>query len=88
MRPGWTTAALRDVARIHDYIADSNPHAAARVVQALLAAADGLATFPHRGRLVGRNLRELTTIYPYIIRYEISVDEVLILRVRHGMRRP
>ena len=76
------------MARIHDYVADANPYAAARLVHALLVAGDGLATFPHRGRPVGNNLRELTTIYPYIIRYEISGDEVLILRVRHGARRP
>jgi plasmid stabilization system protein ParE len=52
-----------------------------------LAAGDGLVNLPRRGRPVGGNVRELTTVYPYIIRYEISGDEVHILRVRHGMRR-
>jgi toxin ParE1/3/4 len=40
------------------------------------------------GRPVGDNLRELTVVYPYIIRYEVLGNDVTILRVRHGMRRP
>jgi plasmid stabilization system protein ParE len=38
--------------------------------------------------LVGGNLRELTIVYPYVIRYEVLGNDVTILRVRHGMRRP
>ena len=33
-------------------------------------------------------MRELVTVSPYIIRYRISGEEVLILRVRHSARRP
>lgn len=52
----------------------------------LLDAASDLAVFPHRGRLAGMNLRETTVVYPYIIRYRVEGDCVVILRVRHGMR--
>ena len=33
-------------------------------------------------------MRELATIPPYLIRYRVLDDRVLILRVRHGARRP
>ena len=33
-------------------------------------------------------MRELVTAYPYIIRYRIRRDEVVILRVRHASHRP
>jgi plasmid stabilization system protein ParE len=33
-------------------------------------------------------MRELTVVYPYVIRYRITVDHLRILRVRHGARRP
>ncbi len=33
-------------------------------------------------------MREVMTSYPYIIRYRIVGDEIVILRVRHMARRP
>jgi plasmid stabilization system protein ParE len=33
-------------------------------------------------------MRELVTCYPYIIRYRVQGDIVMILRVRHTSRRP
>jgi toxin ParE1/3/4 len=83
----WSPAALREISEIQRYIAQFNPRAAARLAEALLAAGDDLVTFPNRGRSVpGTTLRELTVIYPYIIRYRIAGDQVRILRVRHGRR--
>jgi plasmid stabilization system protein ParE len=59
------------------------------MADALFAAGDNLADFPHRGRPVrGTPMRELVTVSPYIIRYRIAGDTVIILRVRHGARRP
>lgn len=72
--------------QIYIYVADFNPRAAAGLMEALTAAGNSLATFPYRGRPVGDNLRELTLVHPYIIRYEIAGNQVNILRVRHGMR--
>lgn len=89
MRVVWTHAALRGVWRAYDYIVDFNPRAAARMAEALLQAGDSLANFPHRGRLVrGTDMRELLSVHPYIIRYRIAGDDVVILRVRHTSRRP
>jgi toxin ParE1/3/4 len=86
----WSPSALREVARIFDYLAVFNPRAAMEVSVALTDAGDSLIHFPHRGRLVpNTQMRELVTMYPYIIRYRIiRDDEVHILRVRHTARRP
>jgi addiction module RelE/StbE family toxin len=85
----WTRAALNDTDRAYDYLADFNPKAAVRVATALRADGDGLKHFPHRGRPVpGTNMRELVTSHSYLVRYRISGDTVLILRVRHTSRRP
>lgn len=87
MRVAWVRSALREVAHIHDYLSDFNPEAARRVAQALVDAADSLSSLPYRGRPVDGGMRELLTVYPYIIRYELLPDLVRILRVRHGMQR-
>lgn len=83
----WSPSALRDVVQIRRYIANFNPRAAESLMEALIAAGDDLTAFPCRGRPVRGNLRELTLVYPYIIRYRIDANQVLILGVRHGMRR-
>ena len=89
VRVVWSPSALRQVARIFDYLLDFNPRAAAEVSQGLIAAGDSLANFTHRGRPVPKTeMRELVTSYPYIIRYRVVRDEVRILRVRHTSRRP
>jgi toxin ParE1/3/4 len=85
----WTFSALADVADIRRYIGTFNPPAAQRIAARLIAVGNALVNFPDRGRPVpGTDLREATVVYPYIIRYRVDGDRVLILRVRHGMRRP
>ncbi|HYU14021.1 MAG TPA: type II toxin-antitoxin system RelE/ParE family toxin [Stellaceae bacterium] len=85
----WSPAALREISQIYHYIAQFNPHAAIKLAEELFTAGDSLVTFPSRGRPVpGTALRELTVVYPYIIRYRVADDHVRILRVRHGRRRP
>jgi toxin ParE1/3/4 len=85
----WSPAALREIAQIYAYIAQFNPRAAETLARALLMAGDSLAAFPDRGRpIAGTGVRELTIVYPYIIRYRVAADHVRILRVRHGARRP
>jgi toxin ParE1/3/4 len=89
VRVVWTETALRGVWRAYDYLMDFNPRAAVHLAESLLAAGDSLENFPHRGRPVrGTSLRELVTVSPYIIRYRVTSDTVIILRVRHTARRP
>jgi toxin ParE1/3/4 len=89
MQVVWTEPALDGITRSYDYIFAFNPRAAAHMAEALFAAGDSLVQFPHRGRPVrGTAMRELVSVSPYIIRYRIDGDTVVILRVRHSARRP
>jgi toxin ParE1/3/4 len=84
----WTDPALDDIERIRRYITGFNPLAARDMAQRILEAGDGLATFPFRGRAVpNARVREITVAPPYIIRYRVEQERVVILRVRHGARR-
>lgn len=89
MRVVWTQAAAQGIQRAYEYIYDFNPRAAARVAETLRDEGNSLVLFPNRGRPVaGTNMRELVSSYPYIIRYRVTGDDVVILRVRHSARRP
>lgn len=83
----WTEPALRDLEGVRTYIGQFNPTAAQRIAAQLRAAGDSLNEFADRGRPAGR-YRELAVIYPYVLRYRLVGDQVAILRVRHGKRRP
>jgi plasmid stabilization system protein ParE len=84
----WTDAAADELEAITAYIAAENPLAAMRLARRLVALADSLAEFPNRGRITEPDCREMTTVWPYILRYLIEGDKVLILRIRHGSRSP
>ena len=85
----WAPNTVREIWRIHDYIAPFNPRAAADLAERLFEAGRSLASNPERGRpVLGKPWRELVIVYPYIVRYQIVGDTVRILRVRHGMRLP
>lgn len=63
-----------------------NPKAALRLADRIIGAAESLSEFPERGRIVGQGVRQLSLIYPYLIRYRFADGEVTILSVRHGAR--
>ncbi|MCB8874101.1 type II toxin-antitoxin system RelE/ParE family toxin [Acidisoma silvae] len=89
MRVIWTDAALRGVSRAYDYLFEFNPYAARHLADSLLRTGEALHHFPHRGRIVtGSALREIVVTHPYILRYRVQGDEVVILRVRHAARKP
>ena len=84
----WTEPALGDLEKIRLYISEFNPIAAREAAARIIEAGNGLAFFPLRGRAVPNSrLREVTIAYPYIIRYRVGRERVVILRVRHGARR-
>ena len=84
----WSDDAARSVEEIHDYIALDRPIAATVFVTALIRLGDSLESFPERGRSLGGDTRELTSVRPYIIhyRYDPARDVVVILAVWHGAR--
>ncbi len=83
----WAKAALADLQLIRNYIADFNPRAAQGMGARIIEAGNGLAFFPLRGQAIPNSkLREMTIVPPYIIRYRVERERVVILRVRHGKR--
>ena len=82
----WTDDAVGHLEAIVTYVAAFDPAAAARLAQKLIDVADSLAEFPDRGRDAGSGLREMTTVWPYILRYRVERERVIVLRIRHGAR--
>ena len=70
---------------IRDVAADS-PTAADRLADRLFQAGQRLSDFPDVGRLEGVT-RVLATVPPYLIRYRVQREGVVIVGVRHGRRR-
>ncbi len=58
----WTHEAVGQLEAIATYISVVNPAAAQRLGERLVALADSLAEFPHRGRDAGGGKREMTTV--------------------------
>ncbi len=79
---------MENAAEITGYVRDFSPAAAARLDMQFVSVAESLATFPERGRPIGRGRREVLVLKPYVIRYVLVADEVRILSIRHGARRP
>ena len=85
---GWSENALADIQAISDHLSADNPRAAGELVDRLFKATDLLQQFPFSGRRLRGGLRELTTVHPYLIRFEPGSDLVRVVEVRHGARRP
>ncbi len=80
----WTDEAVAHLEAIVAYITTFNPAAAARLGERLIALADSLSEFSERGRPVGGGNREMTVVWPYVLRYRVDGGTVIILRIRHG----
>ena len=92
LRVEFADAAEADIFEIALRIADDSVDAALRWESGLRAAAGSLARFPRRCPVVsesaffGREVRRL--VYGnYRVLFEVALDRVLVLRVRHGARR-
>jgi len=85
----WRQAALDQIIEIFDYLHALNPVAAMKVTDHIRIKGNRLQFYPERGRRVrGTRMREITTSFPYVIRYRVEGDTVFILRIRHTARRP
>lgn len=83
----WTLPALADLDAMQDYVAERNPAAAFRMVNAILDRAAHLSQTPQIGR-PGRvqDTRELVLAdIGYVVAYRLR-DGVEILAVMHGAR--
>ena len=82
----WTSKALSDLARLYDFLALIDKHAAARTVQSLTAAPVRLLEHPRIGeKLEEYEPREVRRIVVghYEMRYEIRESTIYLLRLWH-----
>lgn len=83
--PDEVTERLDEIAR---YISRDNPVAADRIASRLIALGESLREFPNRGRPARDGAREMTGVPPYILRYRVIGDVVVIVGIQHGRQRP
>ncbi len=86
MRLCWSDSALSDLDRLHGFLAPSNPAAAAKAVQALVASPECLLANPRMGEgldeFAPRDVRRIL-VGRYELRYEIQGDTLVVLRLWH-----
>lgn len=86
MQVRWTSKALSDLARLHGFLEPVNRGAAAKVVQALVAAPASLVANPRIGELLEEfephEVRRLL-VGRYELRYEIQESIIYVLRLWH-----
>lgn len=84
----WTAKAIRNVNTIRNYIGHFSPLASHKIALRLKGSGDSLIDFPDRGAPIAGGRRQLTHVQPYLIRYRIDGDTVIILDVRHAAEDP
>lgn len=86
----WTPPAVRDVARLHDFLAPKNRKAARRAVRAIRQGVKALAAHPEIGRPIEEMPPEFREWFiqfgdsGYVALYRYNGELVAILAVRHG----
>ena len=83
----WTTNAERDIAKVYDFLARSNPKAAVQTVKLLIEGIEKIDAFPQLGiRLDDFKPREVRRIIigDYEIRYEFAENTIFVLRLWHS----
>ncbi len=82
----WTSAALGDIGRLHSFLHEKNPEAAAQVVQNLTSAPEILLSNPRIGEKLfdfePEEIRRLL-VGQYEIRYQITQSKITIIRIWH-----
>ena len=86
MQLKWTSKALSDLVRLHEFLAPMNKSAAARTVRSLTVAPSRLIRNPRIGERLGefepREVRRILVGH-YEMRYEIQESTIYVLRLWH-----
>jgi plasmid stabilization system protein ParE len=86
----WTPPALRDIARLHTFLASKSPDAASRAVKAIRHGVKILGQHPEIGRPIEEMLPEFREWViefgqgAYVTLYRYDGKQIVILAVRHG----
>jgi len=85
----WRERALEDISRLHDFLFEKNEEAAAKAARVILRGSSLLEESPRLGRPMadGTGRRELFIPFGagfYVLRYFLTNDIVIIVRVWHG----
>ncbi|GKS68577.1 ParE toxin of type II toxin-antitoxin system, parDE [Nitrosomonas sp. PY1] len=83
----WTTSAERNIVKVYDFLARSNPKAAVQTVKLLIEGIEKIDAFPQLGiRLEDFKPREVRHIIigDYEIRYESTDKAIFVLRLWHS----
>jgi plasmid stabilization system protein ParE len=84
----YTPKALAEL--VLGYIAERSPQGARNVQARIQAITTLLVQHPYSGQLTseGGLRRIVTPPYPYLIFYEVTAEDVVIIGVRHAAREP
>ena len=91
MKVVYSPRAISDLGEIADYLVPRSPTGARAVEERIQRTVWLLSEFPGSGRALSqRSMVRVIPIgrYPYLIFYSISANELTILHIRHGARRP
>ena len=87
MKVFWTETAINHLSSIYNYISQTSPQYAQRIVERLTKRSEQIADFPLSGRIVPefetKQIREIFEGY-YRIIYYIKSEQIDILAVLHG----
>ena len=89
MKVLWTDSAVAQLQAIHDYLAQTSPEYALRIVDRLTKRSIQIAAFPLSGRMVPEyELNEVRELIEgrYRIIYLLEAAQVQVLAVIHGAR--
>ncbi len=86
MRLQFSKAALDDLVRLREFIAEHNPVVAQRVSKRMRSAINSLVEAPRIGRPVEDMPGEIRELIfgRYVVRYEVRGNVLSILRIWHG----
>lgn len=85
----WLPLAVRDVARLREFIQEKNPQAAQRAASRIKEAVQILRENPDAGKPVEDLMAFRDLVIPfgngkYVLRYRQEASRVVIVRVRHN----
>lgn len=86
----YSRRAQADIAKILEYLGGRSPLGAENVKFAIQRTIDTIGQHPNAGHPTGRSATRGLPVgrYPYVVYWTVEGDEVWLVHVRHGARKP